>query len=53
MMIDLEIRQRFPVVLDWSRGAQIVLVGCGGTGSFLALHLARLAYHARQQNVDV
>jgi PRTRC genetic system ThiF family protein len=26
----------------------IILVGCGGTGSFLALHLARLAYHARQ-----
>jgi len=29
---------------------QIVLVGCGGTGSFLALHLARLAYHVREQH---
>lgn len=32
------------------RRAQIVLAGGGGTGSFLALHLARLAYHARQQH---
>jgi len=28
---------------------RIYLVGCGGTGSFLALHLARLAYHLREQ----
>lgn len=28
---------------------KIVLVGCGGTGSFVALHLARLAYHAHEQ----
>lgn len=26
------------------------MVGCGGTGSFLALHLARLAYHARERH---
>jgi PRTRC genetic system ThiF family protein len=26
----------------------VILAGCGGTGSFLALHLARLAYHARE-----
>lgn len=32
------------------RHAQIILAGGGGTGSFLALHLARLAYHARQQH---
>lgn len=29
---------------------RIVLVGCGGTGSFLALHLARLAWHAWQSH---
>lgn len=28
----------------------MILVGCGGTGSFLALHLARLAYHARDRH---
>lgn len=28
----------------------VALVGCGGTGSFLALHLARLAWHIREQH---
>lgn len=28
----------------------ITLVGCGGTGSFVALHLARLAYHVRERH---
>ena len=30
--------------------AFVTLAGCGGTGSFLALHLARLAYHARERH---
>lgn len=29
--------------------AELTLVGCGGTGSFLALHMARLAWHARRE----
>ncbi len=31
----------------------IMLVGCGGTGSYAALHLAQLAYTARQENIDL
>ncbi len=31
----------------------IILVGCGGTGSFLALDLARLAWHARERGIEV
>lgn len=31
----------------------ICLVGCGGTGSFVALHLARLAWVAKQKRLDL
>lgn len=46
--------RRVAIATGHARAAQITLVGAGGTGSFLALHLARLAYHARQQhNFDI
>jgi molybdopterin/thiamine biosynthesis adenylyltransferase len=32
---------------------RIMLVGCGGTGSSLALALAGLAYHAQQKGIQV
>jgi len=44
------IRQRIPIHVGNPRRVSLVLAGCGGTGSFLALHLARLAYHAREQH---
>lgn len=31
----------------------IYLVGTGGTGSFVAFHLARLAYAAKEKNIDL
>jgi len=47
--MEIELKQRYPVLVGDPERYEIVLVGCGGTGSFLALHLARLAYHAREQ----
>lgn len=45
--------KRYPLYLGTIRTAHIQLVGCGGTGSWLAQHLARLAYEGRQRGVDV
>lgn len=44
---------RYRVLLGDIDQVHVILVGCGGTGSFLALHLARLAYHAAGQGLDV
>lgn len=50
----LEITKRYNVEVGHPQRILAILVGCGGTGSFLALHLARLASHARERhNVDV
>jgi PRTRC genetic system ThiF family protein len=48
-MPELTMQKRYRLQTADPRDAHIVLVGCGGTGSFLALHLARLAYHARDR----
>jgi len=42
------IQQRCRIEVGRRSEVDVVLVGCGGTGSFLALHLARMAYHARE-----
>ena len=47
------ISKTFPVLLGDVNRVLIHLVGCGGTGSFLALHLARLAYHAAALGIDI
>lgn len=49
-MATLKMTKRYQVQLGAISGAQLILVGCGGTGSFLALHLARLAYDARERH---
>jgi PRTRC genetic system ThiF family protein len=43
------IEPQFRVVLPEAAATCIVQVGVGGTGSWLALSLARLVYHARQK----
>lgn len=43
----LKPRKRLTVMVGEPRQINITLVGVGGTGSFLALHLARLAYTSR------
>lgn len=43
-------RPRVPIEIGRPERVAVVLAGCGGTGSFLALHLARLAYHARERH---
>jgi len=43
-------RPRVRIEIGRPRQVTVILVGCGGTGSFLALHLARLAYHARERH---
>jgi len=43
----MKINRRYRVELGPLADLEVVLVGCGGTGSFVALHLARLAYHLR------
>ncbi len=45
----MEIEKRYPIEIGEPSSIHIILIGCGGTGSFLALHLARLAYHARDR----
>ncbi len=50
-MINFE--RRYPLMVGEPDAFDIVLVGCGGTGSFLAQDLARLAYHARAQEIEV
>lgn len=46
----MNILPRIPVEIGDPQEMTILLVGCGGTGSFAALHLARLAYEARRGN---
>jgi len=45
--------RRYVVETGRRNAVQVVMAGCGGTGSFLALHLARMAHHARDRGVDV
>lgn len=40
--------KRYRIEIGDPRRIAVILVGCGGTGSFAALHLARLAYEARR-----
>ncbi len=41
--------KKYPIQLGELK-LSITLVGCGGTGSFVAQHLARLAYHIRERH---
>jgi PRTRC genetic system ThiF family protein len=43
----------YRVLLGETTDVRILQVGCGGTGSALALALGGLAYHARQQGIRV
>jgi len=47
-MVQLATHKKARIEIGDQRAITVVLVGCGGTGSFVALHLARLAYHARE-----
>jgi PRTRC genetic system ThiF family protein len=47
----MHIKKRYKLETGDFDRVSVVLAGCGGTGSFLALHLARLAYHVREQHV--
>lgn len=52
--IELDLARRIPINVGRIDHVNVILAGCGGTGSFLALHLARLAWHAREQHaIDV
>jgi len=44
----LTIARRYVINVGEVTHCNLTMVGCGGTGSFLALHLARLAWHARE-----
>ena len=48
----LNIEKTYRVLLGDVNRFRIMLVGCGGTGSSLALALAGLAYHARQKGIQ-
>jgi PRTRC genetic system ThiF family protein len=47
----LALVKRVPLNAGQPGHVNLVLAGCGGTGSILAWHLARLAYHARQRGI--
>lgn len=49
----LNIERTYRVLLGEVNSFRIMLVGCGGTGSSLALALAGLAYHAQQKGIEV
>lgn len=51
--MQISFERRMPLLVGEPDAFRITLAGCGGTGSFLAQDLARLAYHARQQGTDV
>ena len=52
-METLTIEPTYRVLLGNVSRFRIMLVGCGGTGSSLALALAGLAYHAQQKDIQV
>jgi PRTRC genetic system ThiF family protein len=45
----MDIQKHYRIEAGEFDKVNLALVGCGGTGSFLALHLGRLAYHARER----
>lgn len=49
----MNIAKHYRIEIGEATRATILLVGCGGTGSFAALHLARLAWAARQRGLDI
>jgi len=49
--LPLTLEKRYSVLLPPTAFIRILLVGVGGTGSWLALSLGRLAYHARQKGI--
>jgi PRTRC genetic system ThiF family protein len=51
--MNLSIEQRYRFVFGESDAFRILLVGVGGTGSYLADALASLAVHARQKGIQV
>lgn len=49
-MSDLVILPRIFINVGEIQNVNLTMAGCGGTGSFLALHLARLAWHTQSQH---
>lgn len=47
--MDIRPERRYRIEVGAPELLDITLAGCGGTGSFVALHLARLAYHLRDK----
>jgi len=52
-MQSLNIEKTYRVLLGDVNRFRIMLVGCGGTGSTLALFLAGLAFHAQQKGIQI
>lgn len=52
-MLQIDTEKRYRVMIPDFDFVQIVLVGVGGTGSALAIDLARLAYHCEQNGLPV
>jgi len=52
-MASLKLEKRYRIEIGELTSATVMLVGCGGTGSFAALHLARLAWAAGQRGLDI
>jgi len=50
-MDTIAVYQHLPISIGDVRHVRLVLVGCGGTGSFFAQHAARLAWHARDKGI--
>ena len=51
--MNLNMEERYRVVLGDSEAFRILLVGVGGTGSALALALGGLMVHARQKGIHI
>ena len=48
--VTLNMQTRYAVQIGDPGSIHVALIGCGGTGSFLALHLARLAWDWRERH---
>lgn len=49
----IKLKKPLQHILDRDSQFEIILVGCGGTGSFVAQDIARLAWHLKQDGKDM
>lgn len=49
----MKIKKIYPLQIGQPEKVHIIMIGCGGTGSYAAAHLAQLAYTAKDDGIEV